>query len=362
MRAMRLATRGLTRTAIYMTAASAIATTGAAGADTVDNLIRDVMQKTHVPGLSMAIVRDGRVIRAQGYGFANLESKTPATPETVYSLHSVSKQFCATGIMLLVREGKVGLDDPVTKYFPEGKGVWDGITVRHLLHHTSGIPDYLNDDLSLKIPPDAPDSAVPLAVAKVPLKFKPGEKYAYSNTGYVMLAQIIRQVTGKPDPSFLADRIFKPLGMKATRNADSKVIIPHRAARYAWKDGHFTNGTPPADAEEIADGGMLSTVLDLAKWDTSLYTDKVLTAEERTEMWTPGKVTDPAGCKYGFGFFVDTYKGRPRIWHYGSSGIGQRAVIARYPADKLCVILLVNGGEPVLTRLVNQIADNYLKG
>lgn len=331
-------------------------------ADVVDDQIRDVMHQTHVPGLSMAVVSNGKVIRAQGYGFANLELKVPATPETVYSLHSVSKQLCATGIMLLVREGKVGLDDPVTKYFPGTSPAWDGISVRHLLHHTSGIPDYLNDGLNLNLAADAPDSAIPPAVARVPLKFKPGEKYSYSNTGYVMLAQIIHQVTGKPDPVLLAERVFKPLGMTATRNSDSKAIIPNRAARYVWRAGTFANGAPPADAEEIADGGTLSTVLDLAKWDISLYTDKILTEAERKQMWTPGTVTDPAGCKYGFGFFCDTYKGRPRIWHYGSSGIGQRAVVARYPDDKLSVILLVNGGEPVLTRLVNQVADHYLKG
>ncbi|HEY3413607.1 MAG TPA: serine hydrolase domain-containing protein [Armatimonadota bacterium] len=331
-------------------------------ADRVDDLIRNVMHKTHVPGLSMAIVQNGKVIRAQGYGFANLELKAPATPETVYSLHSVSKQFCATGIMLLVRDGKVGLDDPVTEYFPGTSPAWDGITVRHLLHHTSGIPDYLNDNLNLNLEPNAPDSAIPPAVARFPLKFKPGEKYAYSNTGYVMLALIIHQVSGAPDPVLLADRVFKPLGMTATRNANSMAVIPHRAARYVWNAGVFVNGAPPGDSAEISDGGVLSTVLDLAKWDISLDTDKVLTAAERRQMWTPGTVTDPSGCKYGFGFFVDTYRGRPRIWHYGSSGVGQRAVIAQFPKDRLSVILLVNGGEPVLTRLANQVADHYLKG
>lgn len=329
---------------------------------TVDTQIRAAMHKWHVPGLSIAVVRNGKVIKAKGYGFSNLELGVRATPNTVYSLHSVSKQFCAAGIMLLVREGRVRLDDPVTKYFPEGAGVWDGITVRHLLNHTSGIADYLNDDLKLNLPDDAPDAATAVAMAKLPLNFKPGARFSYSNTGYLLLAQIIHQLTGKPDPAFLTDRIFKPLGMTSSRASDYKALILHRAARYDWKDGHFVNGLPPSTVPEIADGGMLSTVLDLAKWNIALDGERILTADEKRRMWTPGPVTDEGQSRYAFGFFMDTYKGHRRIWHYGAGFSGQRSVIARFPDDKVTVILLVNGGKPLLTRLVNDVAEHYFKG
>lgn len=335
-------------------------TAGAALADAVDKEIRAEMHQRHVPGLALAVVRNGKVVRAQGYGFANLELNVPVTPKTVFSLHSVSKQFCATGIMLLIREGKVKLDDPVTKYFPECSPAWDAIKVEHLLNHTSGIPDYLNEDLKLNLADNAPDSAVPGAVARLPLKFTPGSKFAYCNTGFLMLGQIIHQLTGHPDPIFLADRIFKPLGMTSSRTSSQADIIPNRAARYDWKDGHFINGRPPSTVDEIGDGGMLSSVLDLCKWDAALYTSKILTSAEKRQMWTPGPYDPEEKAHYGLGFFLDSYNGHRRVWHYGAGFSGDRSVIARYVDDKVTVIILVNGGEPKLPSLVNQIASHYL--
>ena len=342
--------------------AGLFATACAAFADAVDTELRAEMHLRHVPGLALAVVRNGKVIRAQGYGFADLELGIPVTPGTVFSLHSVSKQFCATGIMLLIRDGKVKLDDPVTKYFSECSPAWDAIQVKHLLNHTSGIPDYLNEDLNLKLPDNAPDTAVPGAVAKLPLKFPPGTKFAYCNTGYLMLAQIIHQLTGHPDPVFLTDHIFKPLGMSSSRTSSQADIIPNRAARYDWKDGHFINGRPPSTVDEIGDGGMLSSVLDLAKWDAALYSDKILTADEKRQMWTPGPYDDEEKAHYGFGFFLDSFNGHRRVWHYGAGFSGDRSVIARYVDDKVTVIMLVNGGEPKLPALVNRIAAHYLKG
>jgi CubicO group peptidase (beta-lactamase class C family) len=320
------------------------------------------MHKWHVPGLALAVVRNGKVVRAQGYGYANLELGVPVTPNTVFSLHSVSKQFCATGIMLLIREGKVHLDDPVTKYFPETAPAWSGITVKMLLNHTSGIPDYLNDNLKLDVPDNAPDSVIPGAVSKLPLKFTPGTKFAYSNTGFLMLAQIIHQITGRPDPEFLSNRIFKPLGMASSRTSSFSDIILNRAQRYDWKDGHFINGRSPSTVDEIGDGGMLSTVLDLAKWDAGLYTEKILTSDEKRLMWTPGPYDDEEKAHYGFGFYIDNPNGHRRVWHYGAGMSGQRSVIERYVDDKLTVIILVNGGEPLLPGLASQVAARYLKG
>ena len=335
---------------------------GAAFADAVDTEIRAEMHKRHVPGLTLAVVRNGKVIRAQRYGFAQLELNVPVTPNTVFSLHSVSKQFCATGIMLLIRARKIKLDDPVTKYFPKCSPAWDAIQVKHLLNHTSGNPDYLNEDLNLNLPDNAPDAAVPGAVAKLPLKYAPGNKFAYCNTGYLMLGQIIHQLTGHPDPVFLTNRIFKPLGMSSSRTSSQADIIPNRAARYDWKDGRFINGRPPSTVGEIADGGMLSSVLDLSKWDAALYTDKILTANEKRQMWTPGPYDDEEKARYDFGFFLDSFNGHRRVWHYGAGFSGDRSVIARYVDDKVTVIILVNGGEPKLPGLVNTVAAHYLKG
>jgi D-alanyl-D-alanine carboxypeptidase len=246
-------------------------------ADQIDDYIATQMQHLHVPGVSLAVVRDGRTIKAQGYGFANLELKAPATKETVYEIGSTSKQFTAAAIMMLVEDGKVHLDDSITKYFPEAPQAWRGIMIRHLLSHTSGIQnhvavphwlDVFRTNLAFETAP--PRDELLKMFFKLPIEFQPGESWAYDNTGYYLLGIIIEKASGKSYWQFLDERIFKPLGMIATRNTDPQPIIPNRASGYEWKNDHFENRPVLLPAIAFSAGSFLSTVEDMAKWDAAL--------------------------------------------------------------------------------------------
>ena len=206
---------------------------GVAHADEVDEYIATSMARQHIPGLSLVVVRDGAIIKAKGYGLASLEHHVPARPETVYELASATKPFVATAVMLLVQDGKMGLDDRVSKFADDAPDTWKGVTVRHLLTHTSGIKDYLAD-LRRDFPHDTPPEQVVRAAMEAPLNFTPGEKWSYSNTGYVLLGMIVRKVSGKTYDAFLEERVFKPLGMADTRRDGPDEIIPDRAVGYLW--------------------------------------------------------------------------------------------------------------------------------
>jgi len=206
-------------------------------ADAIDRYVTSQMQRLHIPGASLAIVRDGHIIKAQGYGFANLELKAPATKKTVYEIGSNTKQFTAAAIMMLVEEGKVALEDSITKYFPEAPQAWRDITIRHLLTHTSGIQnhvavphwlDVFRTNLAFETAP--PRDELLNMFFKLPLEFQPGESWAYDNTGYYLLGVIIEQVSGKSYWKFLDDRIFKPLDMNATQSTHPQPIVPNRAS------------------------------------------------------------------------------------------------------------------------------------
>jgi len=252
-------------------------------ADKIDDYITAQMERLHIPGASLAIVRDGRITKAQGYGFANLELKSPATKDTVYEIGSTSKQFTATAIMVLVEEGKVRLDDTITKYFPEVPETWRGITIRHLLTHTSGIQnhvavphwlDVFRTNLAFETTPSREELLK--MFFKLPLEFQPGETWAYDNTGYYLLGIVIEKASGKSYWQFLDERIFKRLGMNATRSTDPEPIVPNRASGYEWKNDHFQNRPILLRAIAFSAGSLLSTVEDMAKWDAALYTEKLL--------------------------------------------------------------------------------------
>jgi CubicO group peptidase (beta-lactamase class C family) len=325
-----------------------------ARADRLDDYVRARMRWERIPGLSLAVVKDGKLVRAKGYGTANVETNSPATPRTVYRIGSVSKQFVAAGILLLVQDGKLALDDPIGKFLDGVPAAWKGITVRRLLTHTSGLVRDPPGWDPFKVQPDEEmiRSAFPL-----PLAFTPGERWAYSNTGYYVLAEIIRRVSGRPWSAFLAERLFAPAGMAATRTITTTGIVPERASGYA------RTATGVENAENWLavrpSGAFLSTVLDFVRWDAALSTGTILTSASRTQMWTPVSLNDGTTHPYGFGWFLDPFQGRRRV-HHGGGVPGFTADIERFVDDRLTVVVLANLGGADVERIARDVAGFYV--
>lgn len=340
----------------FLTLVLLLVTSFAVRADKVDDYVKAEMERQHVPGVSIAVIQNMKVVKFEGYGMANLELNIPAKPDTVYKIGSVSKQFIATGIMLLVNDGKISVDDPISKYLEGTPETWKAITVRHLLTHTSGIvreaPGF--DPLKVQADADVIKTAYPL-----PLRFAPGEKYEYCNVGYFSLAEIIRKVSGKPWPEFLNERVFAPLEMMATRTTTTTDLVPNRANGYVWRNGKYSN-----TQEYLAlrpSGAFLSTVLDLAKWDAALYGEKIVKQSTLDQMWTVVKLNDGSTSPYGFGWQIDTAGGHKHI-HHGGSLPGFRAEIGRFIDDKLTVVVLTNGDNANAGLISRGVANLYVPG
>jgi CubicO group peptidase (beta-lactamase class C family) len=340
----------------------------AAKGNAVDCYIETQMRALHIPGISLAVVRDGRIVKAKGYGLANIEANSAATPKTVYEIGSLTKQFTAAAVMMLVEEGKISLDDKITKYFPDAPPAWNQITVRHLLSHTSGIqnhvavPGYLNrfkTNLLFETTPTREE--IVKEFFKLPSEFEPGETWAYDNTGYYLLGVIIEKASGKPYYQFLDERVFKPLGMNATRNTDARPIVPNRASGYEWAGDKYENRPVLLPTIAFSAGTIISTVEDLAKWDAALDGEKLLKKSTLEQMWTPAKTNDEATASfdYGFGWFIDNYHGHRIVQHAGGTP-GFSSVIYRFTSDKLTVIILSNHSDRFLDQLAIEIAGNYV--
>lgn len=324
-----------------------------APADDVDDFIRSEMERQNIPGLSLAVVRDGEIVKATGYGFADRRLGIPAAPETVYRIASVSKQFIATGIMLLVQAGRLGLEDSVAEYLTDGPAAWDGITVRHLLTHTAGLA---REGPGFTYASAQPDADVIRSAHATPLRFTPGEKWEYSNLGYFMLAEIIRVVSGRPWTEFLDDEVFAPAGMHVTWPTNTTESVPHLARGYV--DNDELRDAPDMPALRPS-GAFLSTVLDLAAWDAVLYTDRVLTADSRRRMWTPVTLNDGSSHSYGFGWMVADIGGRRLVFHRGGMA-GARSVMGRFVDEGLTIIILMNLNDADIGTIFNGIATFYL--
>jgi D-alanyl-D-alanine carboxypeptidase len=328
----------------------------AAQADKVDDYVKAEMQRQHIPGTSIAVIKDGKVIKAEGYGLANVELNVPARPETVYKIGSVSKQLIAAGIMLMVEEGRLSLDDKISKFLEGTPDTWKEITVRHLLTHTSGIireaPGF--DPLKIQNDADVIKTAYPL-----PLRFAPGEKWEYCNVGYFSLAEIIRKVSGKPWGDYLSERLFTPLEMNATRTTTMTEIIQNRANGYVWRSNKFFNADDFLALRPS--GAFLSSVVDLAKWDAALYTDKVLNQSTLSQVWMPVKLNSGATHPYGFGWELSSVGGH-KLVHHGGSLPGFRAQFARFVDDKLSVVVLTNGDSADPNLIALGVAALYIPG
>lgn len=328
---------------------------------TVDQYVAQQMREQKVPGLSLAVVRDGRIIKAKGYGFANLEFNAPVTPETIFESGSIGKQFTATAVMMLVEEGKIRLEDKITKYFPDAPPVWRDITVRNLLSHESGIKNYTGaHDVDFR-KDYTEDELLRIAESK-PLDFAPGTNWSYSNTGFIVLGFLIHKVSGEFYGDFLHQRIFAPLGMK-TRVISESDIIPNRAAGYQllrgqWKNQDWVSPT----LNTTADGSLYFTTLDLAKWDASLYTSQLLKRSSLDEMWTIQRLNNgkPNKGDYGFGWFIHSMNGHRLIEHDGAWQ-GFTDSICRYVDDKLTVIVLTNldSGHSDPGKIAHQVVAFY---
>lgn len=324
--------------------------------DRIDDYVKAQMQTQKIPGLSIAVVRNGEVVKAKGYGLANVELNVPASAETVYQSGSMGKQFTATAVMMLVEEGKLALDDKINKYFPDSPESWNNITIRHLLTHTSGTTDYPKD---FDFRRDYTEAELLKKAQAIPLAFAPGEKWSYSNLGYVTLGILVSKVSGKFYGDFLQERIFKPLGMSTARIINESDIVMNRAAGYRMPKGELKNQewvSPTMNT--TADGSLYLTVLDMAKWDAALYTEKLLKKSSFDQIWAPVKLNDGKTRPYGFGWAFEDVRGHKLIEH-GGAWQGFTSHIARYIDDKLTIIVMTNraGANPGL--IAHGIAGLY---
>jgi CubicO group peptidase (beta-lactamase class C family) len=319
-----------------------------------DEAITALRNQMKIPGTSVAVVRDGRIIKATGYGLANVELNVPVTPATIFQAGSTGKQFLATAILLLAEEGKLSLDNSITKYFPEAPAWWKPITIRHLLTHTSGLPDIWGESDSrgmyanalVDMRRDYTEDELLRAFIKLRPSFTPGEKWEYCNTGYQILGFLIRRLTGKSHSDFMRERVFQPLGMETARVISESDIIPNRSSGYVIVNEELKNQEWIAPSlNTTADGPYYMTVLDLAKWDASLYTEKILKRTSLEQMWTKqAKLNSGETYPYGLGWFLADVNGHRLMYHTGGNQ-GFFVNISRYTDDRLTIIVMNNLDE-----------------
>jgi CubicO group peptidase (beta-lactamase class C family) len=335
----------------------------------------DSLKSTNAPGAAVLVVSNGKPVFRRGYGVTDLRTRTLVSPMTDFRLASFTKQFTATCIMLLVHDGKLHYDDHLTDVFPEFPAYGKSITVRNLLNHTSGLPDY--EEILMKQYPNTPDDKIPQILDAGVLKsleqqtagqFPPGSKWQYSNSGYAVLAMIVQKVSGKPFGQFLHERIFVPLKMNRTLAYEKgKNEVPRRAYGHTKeKDGSWRETDQSPTSAVLGDGGIYTSIDDLEKWDRALREHTLLSEAEMQPALTPveptkGPATVRSGktISYGFGWFLDPYQGHRRMYHDGET-IGFLTTIQRFPDDNLTVIVLANRTDVDPQALALKVADLYL--
>ncbi len=318
---------------------------------------------TSSPGCALAVVKDDRIIYEHGYGMANLELGMAITPQSVFDIGSVSKQITAISILLLQQDGKLSLDDDLRKYLPEIPDYGSTITIRHLLHHTSGLRNY--DDLfDLEGIPEADlttdRDAMQLIVRQKGVNFKPGEEFLYSDTNFFLMSQIVKRITGQTLRQFAQERIFGPLGMTSTHfHDDHTMIVPRRATGYAPHNrGGFEMDM--SNFEQLGDGSVMTTVEDLAKWDENFDHPKVGGPDAIRQLTTPGTLNNGQVIPYGMGIFVDHYRGLNWLHHSGE-WVGYRAALSHFPEQHFSTLVTCNCvGSMAPMVMAKRVADLYL--
>lgn len=320
----------------------------------VDEFVRAEMARQKVPGVAVAVVDHGTVLKAQGYGLANVEHDVPVRPETIFQSGSLGKQFTAAAVMMLVEEGKLALDDSIAKYLPEAPETFRPITVRHLLTHTSGIPDYTEGTIDLRR--DYTEDEMARLAFGLKLESPAGSRWNYSNTGYLLLGVLVHRASGRFYGDVLRDRVFQPLGMKTARIISEEDIVPHRAAGYRLVGGELKNQEWVAPKlNTTADGSLYFTVLDLVAWDKGLRSRAVLEPESWVAVFQPVRLSSGRTYPYGFGWAIDEVAGQTVVGH-GGSWQGFKTQLTRYLGSDLTIIVLANLAEADPERFVDGIA------
>jgi CubicO group peptidase (beta-lactamase class C family) len=321
------------------------------------------LAKPGSPGCALAVYRDGAIAYERGYGLASLELGVPITPKTVFDIGSTSKQFTAFSILLLEREGKLSLDDDVRRFLPELPVYERPITVRHLLLHTSGLRDYLTLWSLAGVKTESwttQREAVALVERQRATNFPAGEEWLYSNTGYLLLAEIVQRASGKSLKDFARERIFEPLGMAHTFYLDDHIqVVAGKATGYEPRErGGFS--VDMSNFEQIGDGGVQTTVEDLLLWDRNFYAPGVGDAALVARAQQTGKLNSGKPLDYAAGLSIGSYRGLPFVRH-GGSWAGYRAELLRFPSQKTSVACLCNLGSAGPSRLADRVADIVLE-
>jgi len=312
------------------------------------------------PGASVMVIHHGQPVFARGYGLADLETRVPCSTNTNFRLASVTKQFTAMAIMILAERKELSLDERLTDLFPEFPACGSGITVRQLLTHTSGLPDYEGLIPTGTTLPVLDRDVLRLLLKQDKTSFPPGSRFRYSNSGYALLALIVETRSGQTFAGFLKANIFAPLGMTQTLAYEQGVsTVPHRAFGHSLKSNAWQRTDQSLTSSVLGDGGVYSSVADLLKWDAALYTTKLVSSEMLEHAFTSATPTDQPGRGYGFGWHICEYRGLKEIWHGGET-IGFRARIARFPEKEFTVIILANRSDVRLDDFPHQVADLFL--
>jgi D-alanyl-D-alanine carboxypeptidase len=332
-------------------------------ADPVDDYVRAQLGPRRLPGVSLAVIKDGRIVKAAGYGLASLELNAPATERTVYEIGSISKQFAANAVLLLAEDGKLSLDDPLSKYLQRTPPAWSAITLRHVLTHTAGLPDFDTGKIGFSYRREYTEAEFVDLLAAHPLDFTPGERWNYTN-GFPLLGIVVERASGMPFVDFVRTRIFERLGLKSARFKSNTDVVPHRADGYLFKDGAYRHGESLRPALIAPNGGVMMDVVDFAAWDIAITSGRLLSAASISAMTTPVALADGRTVGHGLGWFMDQFNGHRFGAHWGTTVTGYSAVIRRYDSDRVTVIMLANldDGGFGIDAMSKRIADMYVPG
>jgi D-alanyl-D-alanine carboxypeptidase len=312
-------------------------------ADSVDDYVHATMREHSIPGVAVAVLRHGRLVKLKAYGLANIETGLPATTQTVFELASLTKPFTATAIMLLEKDQKLELDTPVSRYVKGLPNAWDAVTIRHLLTHTSGLPELFPEETQTPQVTDYSTERLFRSLAGIPLA-PAGSRAEYSDPGYWALGLVVERISGQTFGEFLESRIFGPLGMKNTGMIDLRRIVKNRAAGYTAHSGRLANNRRVWQYELASHYGINSTIEDLVRWEEALVDGQVLSRGTLTRMWSPAHLNDGEPVKifgdvgYGLGWLLYDFDGRPTTEHGGYTGTH----MMRCLDDSMTVILLTN--------------------